>query len=239
MEFLTLVSYGQFEVRALLADCSNYKLFIQPREQQQLTRQERTDMLAIALEVHAAFRNRAQVPGVEIRFRDDLNEVRATVECFGDRREYIPGLVLEEACLAITRPWPDLGGIHMMKFLQEALPMFLLGFQDYAGRATVLLLPAVLVSRDDARLLKSVEVIKFQGRGVRMQIEPVSDDLAQCIERYCRIMEQPDRELSSGTSRVLRTQEPEPGWWQRALELTRAKNVVDRACITLVEDLNL
>jgi len=83
------------------------------------------------------FRDKAGVPSTECCFHDwgmeEPYNVGATVKCFGSDRAYVPGVVLVDED-GPERPWTDAGIAAMKQFLESALPMFLLGLQDYGGR---------------------------------------------------------------------------------------------------------
>lgn len=116
------------------------------------------------------------------------------------------------------------------------MALFLLGFQDYAGRVRVALIPAETVSVEDARLLKLRETVSFWGRGPAMKVdgEHPQSDWGRCLEKYCRLLEVERESLVMTLDPNLNGSGVDPDWWQRALDMTRDKNVVDHACITFV-----
>jgi len=142
--FVVVASRGTFEARVSSRDSSNYQVFVGPvNEDKVLTRQERCELSALAFEIHEAFRGKLGVPSTECRFYDcgtgEPYNVGAVVKCYGARREYLPGVVLEYECRGFDRPWTEEGIAAMTRFLESTQPMFLLGLEDYEGRLRVVL----------------------------------------------------------------------------------------------------
>jgi hypothetical protein len=242
--FAVVAARGIFEARLSVRDCRSYKVFVGPSDENRtLTRQERADLTAFALETMEAFRDKAHVPSTECCFHDwgmgEPYNVGATVKCFGSDRAYVPGVILADE-EARERPWTDADIAAMKQFLESALPMFLLGLQDYAGRVRAVLLPAALVPPHDIELLKSRETLRFWGQGVRMKVEHDEPQSAwrRCLEKYIPLldMSKPGAVwlLALNPDQYKEVQEGPPDWWQLALDSTRDKNVVDRACIRFV-----
>jgi hypothetical protein len=238
-----VASSGDIEALVTSHDCSNYQMYVKVKVQGPLTKQQRADLLAFALEIHDAFQDKAGVPSTECCFYS-RGAVGVSVRCYGKRLEYVPGVALESA--ECEHPWQEEGIpwtqhaiTAMRRFLRSALPMFLFGMQDYGGRVRVVLIPAGMVSAEDASLLKARgETIAFWGQGPAMTDgEDPQGSWAKCLEKYCLLLDG----LVPGATQVL-SLDPDytagtavaEDWWQRAIDATQGKNVVDRACIRYV-----